>query len=200
MGDRRQWLNSEVGVETHVTDVAELIWFEDLHEVTLVLHSYSGLLGGPIALRVADRLAHVIFLGAFVASPGQCLLDVEPPEVGDHYRQLAQSEGEGWLIRASPAFLDQWGVPSELHDFVGPRLTDFPLRCQTDPVLYDPSELERLPCTYVWHSDPPLASLDKSRATARRWGWDVQTLQAGHDMMLAAPGATASLIERISQS
>jgi pimeloyl-ACP methyl ester carboxylesterase len=200
MGDRRQSLNREVGVETHITDVAELIWFEDLDEVTLVLHSYSGLLAGPIAHRVAERLAHIIFLGAFVASPGQCLLDVEPAEVGARYRQLAKSEGDGWLVRASPAFLDQWSVPAELHDVVGPRLTDFPFRCQTDPVLYDPSELDRVPCTFVWHSDPPLASLEKAQATARRKGWDVLTLQAGHDMMLAAPGATASLIERISQS
>ncbi len=68
----------DVGIAAHVADLTELIWFEDLRDVHLVLHSYAGVLAGPVAEQAAGRLASVTFLAAFIARPGQCLLDVEP--------------------------------------------------------------------------------------------------------------------------
>ncbi len=195
LAERRQSLTPETGVETHVRDLTDLLWFEDLHDVTLVLHSYAGVLAGPVAERARDRLSAIVFLGAFVTGPGQCLLDVEPPDVAARYRRIAEEQGDGWLIPASPAFLGQWGIPDRLHEFVGARLTDFPLRCQIEPTGYDPSALDSLPCTYVWHTDPPLDSLEGSRETARAWGWPVREIPYGHDMMLQAPGETASVLE-----
>ena len=52
-GDRRSSCTPEVGVGTHVEDLTDLLWFEDLDEVHLVLHSYAGILAGPIATRAA---------------------------------------------------------------------------------------------------------------------------------------------------
>ena len=52
-GDRRQQLTREVGIATHVTDLTELLWFADLRDVHLVLHSYAGVLAGPVAERAA---------------------------------------------------------------------------------------------------------------------------------------------------
>ncbi len=48
-GDRRSGLTADVGVDTHIADLEELLWFEDLSEVHLVLHSYAGILAGPLA-------------------------------------------------------------------------------------------------------------------------------------------------------
>ena len=59
-GDRRQGLTPRVGIATHVADLAELMWFEDLRDVHLVLHSYAGVLAGPVAQRATGRLASVI--------------------------------------------------------------------------------------------------------------------------------------------
>lgn len=195
VGDRRQSLTRSVDLETHVTDLTDLLWFEDLREVTLVLHSYSGLLAGAVAQRAGKRLTSVIGLGAVVARPGQSMLDVEPNDAAARYRRSAESDGDGWLLRATPAFLDQWGVPERLHTLVGPRLTDFPFRCLTDLAVFDPSALAGLPRTYVWHTDPPLANLEKSRAIAQDEGWEVRELRSGHDMMLKAPDETAALLE-----
>jgi pimeloyl-ACP methyl ester carboxylesterase len=198
-GDRRQALTPETGIATHVTDLTELLWFEDLREVHLVLHSYAGVLAGPVAERAAGRLASVTYLGAFIVSPGQCLLDVEPPEVGRRYRELAASDGDGWRVPASPAFLEQWGITGPgLRSLVGPRLTDFPLRATTDPVEFDPGPLSRLRQAYVHHTRPPLASLGSSFDRAVAVGWEIRELPFGHDLMLAAPTETATLLEAIT--
>jgi pimeloyl-ACP methyl ester carboxylesterase len=200
-GDRRAGLTPEVGVATHVADVHELLWFEDLTEVHLVLHSYAGILAGPLAELAEERLASVVYLGAFVTAPGQSLLDVEPPEVAERYRRQVADEGDGWILPASDAFLEQWGIADAAERrWIGPRLTDFPFRCQTETTRFDPEPLDRLRKVYVAHTDPPLPSLAPFAEAAHVAGWESHELRCGHDMMLAAPDETAGLLERIALS
>ncbi len=197
-GDRRHQLTREVGVSTHVDDLSDLLWFEDLRDVHLVLHSYAGVLAGPVAERSGDRLASIAYLAAFLTLPGECLLDVEPLETTERYRALAEESDDGWRVPASPAFLAQWGVTEELAAFVGPRLIDFPLKATTDPTQYDPARWEQLRKVYVRHTDPPLANLDRSYQRAVDGGFELHDLACGHDVMLADPAGTAAVLERIA--
>ncbi len=133
--------------------------------------------------------------------PGQCLLDVEPDEVARRYRDLAAADGDGWFVPASPQFLDQWGLTDpDLRARVASRLTDFPLRCQTDPVAFDPAALDQIRQVYVNHTRPPLASLQASFDRAVAAGWETHQLGYGHDLMLAAPAQTAALLDSIARS
>jgi pimeloyl-ACP methyl ester carboxylesterase len=199
-GDRRQGLTPQVGIAQHVADLTELIWFEDLRDVHLVLHSYAGVLAGPVAEQVTGGLASVTFLAAFIARPGQCLLDVEPPEVARRYGELAASDGDGWFVPASRQFLDQWGITSRgLRATVAPRLTSFPLRCLTDPVRFDPAALDLARKVYVNHTRPPLPSLQASFDLAIAAGWETHQLGYGHDLMLEAPQQTATLLDAIAR-
>jgi pimeloyl-ACP methyl ester carboxylesterase len=198
-GDRRSGLTPDVGVDTHVADIDELLWFEDLSDVHLVLHSYAGVLAGPLAERAEARLASVVYLGAFVTGPGESLLDVEPPEVAERYRRQVAEAGEGWFLPATGAYLQQWGIEGAQRPWVGSRLTDFPFRCQMEPTQFDPGPLSRLRKVYVAHTDPPLPSLARFAKAALAAGWETHELAAGHDMMLAAPDETAALLDHISR-
>jgi pimeloyl-ACP methyl ester carboxylesterase len=199
-GDRRQGLTPEVGIAAHVADLTELIWFEDLRDVHLVLHSYAGVLAGPVAEQAAGRVASVTFLGAFIAGPDESLLDLEQPEVGRRYRELAAAGGEGWFVPASPQFLDQWGLTDGgLRAQVGPRLTAFPLRCLVEGVAFDPAGIDRVRKIYVHHTQPPLASLQPSFDLAVAAGWETHELPYGHDLMLAAPAETAAVLEAVAR-
>lgn len=199
-GERRGALTREVGVDTHVRDLTELIWFEDLREVVLVLHSYAGVLAGPVVAAADGRIRRVVYAGAFVVAPGQSLADVEPPAVAEHYRASARDDGDGWRVPATSAFLAQWAVTDpELQAFVGPRLTDFPLKSVTDAVAFDPAPLAAVPRDYIEHTAPPLPSLDASRAAALAAGAALHTLATGHDMMLADPEGTAALLDSLAR-
>ena len=194
-GERRAALDPSVGVSTHVGDLTDLLWFEDLREVVLVLHSYSGVLAGPVVEACADRIGSVVFAGAFYVRPGQRLLDVEPPAVAARYDSEVREHGDGWRLPATGAFLAQWAVTEpQLQAFVAPRLTDFPYKAQTDAVDYDPSPLLAVPRTYIEHTAPPLPSLSTSKEAALEDGAVLRTIDTGHDMMLAAPTATAALL------
>jgi pimeloyl-ACP methyl ester carboxylesterase len=196
-GDRRHQMARDVGVHTHVDDLTDLLWFEDLHDVHLVLHSYAGVLAGPVAERASDRLASITYLAGFLTRPGECLLDVEPPDSAARYRELVAESGDGWRVPTSTAFLAQWGVTDELAAFVGPRLTDFPFKCQTDPTHYDPTRWDALRKVYVRHTDPPLPSLEVSRQRAVEDGFELHELACGHDLMLADPAGTIAVLEAI---
>ena len=196
-GDRRHQMTPDVGVDTHVDDLTELLWFEDLHDVHLVLHSYAGVLAGPVADRAGECLASITYLAGFLTRPGECLLDVEPADTAARYRQLVADSGDGWRVPTSTAFLAQWGVTDELAPFVGPRLTDFPFKCQTDPTHYDHAAWHAVRKVYVRHTDPPLPSLDLSHQRAVDGGFEVHELACGHDVMLADPAGTVAVLERI---
>ena len=199
-GERAHLASPSVGVATHVTDLVAVMEYDDLHDVHLVLHSYAGILAGPVVDRSGGAVTRVSFLGAFLADPGECLLDVEPPETAARYRSLAAEQGDGWRIPASPAFLDQWGVTDPTQRaVVAPRLTDFMLRCTTDPVDYPSDTLDRIPCAYVQHTAPPLPSLGASVDRARARGWPVVDVACGHDLMLAAPDRTVEVLTRLDR-
>ncbi len=64
LAERADLLNPEVGLETHLADLADLLTGADLREAILVGHSYGGMLITGMAERLPARLGHLIYLDA----------------------------------------------------------------------------------------------------------------------------------------
>jgi len=196
LGERKHLLSPSVNVETHIDDIVNTLVYRDLTDVTLVLHSYSGVLAGPVAEQAEGRVTRIVLAGGFLTHPGESNFSVEPPESVAAFRRLADEGGDGWRIPVQRSFLERWGVTDPaLAALVWPRLTDFPLRCSTEAVAYDPRVLASLPRSYIEHTAPPLQALDVSVARARDEGWIMRDIAAGHDFMLEKPMETADLLE-----
>lgn len=73
--------------------VVRLVEEHDLHDVTLVGHSWGGYPITGAAPRLAGRLRKLVYWGAFVPAAGRSLYDEVPP----HYRELftAQAQASG---------------------------------------------------------------------------------------------------------
>lgn len=197
LGDLNDLLSPEIGVNTHVDDVVRTVVSRDLTKVTLVLHSYSGVLAGPVVEQAEGRIARVVLAAGFLAHPGESNFSVEPPESVAAFIHLANEGGDRWRIPVQRAFLERWGIlDPELAAYVWSKLTDFPLRCSTEAVSYDARALAALPRTYIEHTAPPLPALERSIARARDEEWNFCSISAGHDFMLERPVDTADLLER----
>ena len=61
-GERLHLTNPDVGLETHITDITQVIEFEDLDEVILVGHSFSGITITGVADRMRDESNGLFFL------------------------------------------------------------------------------------------------------------------------------------------
>src|SRR5215212_3297578 len=98
LGERSHLLHRDVDLELHVRDVIATLTYEDVHDALLVGHSYAGMVVAGVADRVPERVAHVVYLDAFVASGGQSLLDLMLPERRDMYLRAASEDGDGWVV------------------------------------------------------------------------------------------------------
>jgi len=93
-------------------------------------------------------------------------------------------------------FEDLRDVVLALHSHAGV----FPLRCCTDPTVFDETALQAVPRSYVQHTDPPLASLELSVPRATSDGCAVHHVACGHDMMIERPQEVAQLLRAIGHS
>ena len=57
LGERSHLASPEVNLDTHITDVVNLIEFEDLRDVFLLGHSYAGIVVTGAADRIPQRIA-----------------------------------------------------------------------------------------------------------------------------------------------
>src|SRR3954454_20427888 len=77
LGDRVHLAGPAVNLDTHITDVVNLLEFEGLTEVILVGWSYGGMIITGVAERVPERLAGWVCLDALVPSDGENSYDAE---------------------------------------------------------------------------------------------------------------------------
>jgi pimeloyl-ACP methyl ester carboxylesterase len=64
VGERVHLLNSSVDLHTHVEDICKVLFYEDIHDVVLVGHSYAGIVITGVADRMADRISKLVYLDA----------------------------------------------------------------------------------------------------------------------------------------
>jgi pimeloyl-ACP methyl ester carboxylesterase len=62
LGERAHLSNPDVDLETHITDVFNLLHYEDLHDVALVGHSYGGIVTTAVADRAVERVAKLVYV------------------------------------------------------------------------------------------------------------------------------------------
>lgn len=195
LGERAHLLNPQVGLATHVDDIVALLDDEDLPNVILVGHSYGSMVIAGVAERAASRLAHLVYLDAFVPQDGQSLLDTLPDK-GAAVRERAEKIGDGWLV---PAGADTFGVTAEADvQWLTARLTPHPLKSFTEPVRLTNPAARALPRTYILCRQGEASIFDAHAERAQRAGWHCHELRIGHDAMITAPEELANLLLTIA--
>jgi pimeloyl-ACP methyl ester carboxylesterase len=71
LGERSHLMRADISLDTHITDVVNVIKWEDLHGICLVAHSYGGWPVSGALEQIGDRVASIVFLDAFVPEDGQ---------------------------------------------------------------------------------------------------------------------------------
>lgn len=192
-GLRHRWPSPEHNADTHVNELVQLVEALDLQALTLVLHSYAGLLVGALLHRLRPRLAQIVRIEAVLPSPGLSLLDLLPPAASERYRQAAVTQCGGWLL-PSPD-MAQFQVPSAaLANRVARLLTAQPLRSFSQAISAPQDDVMAFPGRYLLASDrqpqPYARYADRTRAA----GWPVSQVPGGHLMMLTNTRAVADFL------
>lgn len=62
LGERAHLARTDTDLDTHVTDVLNLLTYEDLHDVVLVGHSYAGSVVTVAADRMPERVSRLVYV------------------------------------------------------------------------------------------------------------------------------------------
>lgn len=196
VGERVHLVSPEIELETHIADILGVLEFEDLNDVFLVGHSYGGMVATGVADRVPERLAHLIYLDAFVPGDGQSLFDLLPPDARAAMIEAVKKAGEGWLVPQNPLPPDT----SETDiDWITPRRVMQPRKTLEQPVTLT-GALDRLCKTYIYCLRPGPEDVFKDFARrARGEGWNYFEIDSSHSPHITAPEALAALLDKIAK-
>ena len=93
LGDRAHLASPLIDLETHIQDVLGVIDAEDLQDVILVGHSYSGMVITGAADRAPSKLRRLVYLDAFLPENGKASTDYLAPERSVHLHEEGRATG-----------------------------------------------------------------------------------------------------------
>jgi pimeloyl-ACP methyl ester carboxylesterase len=205
LGDRVHLAFPQVDLETHITDVVNLVEFEDLHDVVLLGHSYGGLVVTGAADRVPDRIFELVYLDTAPLPDGASLIERFPPELRKRTEEQVQELGEGWKFPIPPpeelanmASLE--GVDEDRLRLLYSRATPQPFGTYIQPLELKYPARETLPkvgilCSFsldqvqemIASGQPLFRELDGPE-------WRFVELPTGHYPMFSRPEELAKLL------
>ena len=187
--------DKDVGLATHVDDVLDLLESNDLRDAIVVGHSYSGIVAGQVAERAPERVAHTVYVDAFLPHNGKSLLDAfDEPQRSEERRQIAENGGR-WAAPNVEGAADGHGLTEEQAEWLVIRLSDHPGRTVTEPAFMK-HPLAEHHATYIVCS---FEDSEEVAAMRKEPTWTFRSLEVGHWPMVAAPGELVALLDEVTR-
>src|SRR5262249_40886700 len=131
LGERSHLLSKDINLDTHITDIVNVIKWESLEDVCLVVHSYGGWIGSGALEEIGNRVSSIVWLDAFMPNDGQKPLDL----TNEVFRKIAQTaidKSEAGFApppKTPPVF-----VAERDQAFVDSKLTPHPIGTYLQPI------------------------------------------------------------------
>jgi pimeloyl-ACP methyl ester carboxylesterase len=196
LGDRSHLASPAVDLETHIRDVLQVYFYEDLRDTVLVGHSYGGMIVAAVADRLPDRVRHLVYFDSDVPRDGDTSV---PPERHAARIEWARTEGEGWRAPIPVEFVKSQlaEAPEPTQQWSLERLTMQPVQPWLDPIRLT-GAAAAIPTTYIrctvgYNPD----DLDTRRQDARirsEASWRYREINAPHMALVTHPAAIAALL------
>jgi len=174
-GERVHLSSPGINLSTHITDIVNVILWEDLHDIVLVGHSYGGMVVAGVMDRVPERIRRVVFVDAAVPNDGESMRDT----MGADFMPADHPEDE-FLI---PKWLKP--NPPLPHDVPQPAKT------WTEPVSFKNPAAHKLPVTYILTVDagrpPKNDDFYRCYQRAKSRGWTTEIMEGDHNVQWSKP-------------
>ncbi len=194
LAERADLLTRETNLETHLAEMVELVAADTSEAVTLVGHSYGGMVITGVADRLRGRVVNLVYLDGFVPKDGQSVFDVLPSSRRDYLQRLADTGGKKWMVPSPPP--ESFGVTDpEIADWARGLLTAQPLASLKQKIRLT-GEGGDIGRTYIHCNQGALIASFAPFAARYRDdpAWAVVKIASGHDAMLIEPKLVADHI------
>jgi pimeloyl-ACP methyl ester carboxylesterase len=187
--ERRHQVRPGITVATHAQEIADFLFYEDLHDIVLAGTSSGGMVILKAAELARDRIARLSFVDALALLPGERVGAITnrptPREVNDLTTAYSRVDAEKRMFKDLEPALRAWALE---------RITPHPVEALEGPMV---------PTTFWNHKwsasvirctqaeNPPEAH---QRRTAEKLGASYHELDTGHYPMLSAPDDLTKLL------
>ncbi len=184
-----------------IDSVVDLVERHDLHDVTLVGHSWGGYVITGAAPRLAGRLQKLVYCAAFVPAPGRSLYDEVPPHYQELFENLAQQSGNNTVALPfevwQAAFMQDGS--EEVQRLVHSLLVPQPMQYFTEAVEpLDPAGLG-VPVAYILGTEDvalPEGEYGWARF-AERLEVDPYVSPVSHEALFTQPAVIAEVLLKV---
>jgi pimeloyl-ACP methyl ester carboxylesterase len=194
LGERAHLARPDIDLSTHIQDVAAVLEFEDLKDVTLLGHSYGGMVATGVADKAADRIARVVYIDAFAPKDGQSLFDLVGPKAEANMRAGAQKDGEGWKLPLNPMPPDT--VPEDVAWAV-PRRRPQPIKTFEQKIRLESKTTPPRHYIYAKKNGPGDTFRQFGERAKGEAGWKYYEIDASHNPHITCPDGLMGLLTQI---
>ena len=196
LGERAHLANPSITLSDHVTDIVNVLRYEDLRDVVLLGHSYGGLVISGVVERVPERVKALVFLDAFVPESGESLQDLVPESQRERQNESAAATG-GYI---SPIPAKHFQVNEADRDYVDAQCVPQPVETMRERLVLTGARERVAHKTYLRAGTYRSLPFDTARERfVDAPGWFVDTIAAGHDVMLDAPDELAAALSAAAE-
>jgi pimeloyl-ACP methyl ester carboxylesterase len=195
VGERSHLMSKDINLDTHITDIVNVIKWEDLTDICLVVHSYGGWPGSGALEQIGDRVSSIVWLDAFKPENGQRGFDF----ASDFSRKaLLAAVERGEPSRAGPK-AEVFQVNEKDRAWVDSKLTPQP-SVALQPIKLTGAREKVAKKTYVRAAKYPQPAFDQALAECKAdKSWRTfETTEAGHDVMVDAPQWLVDILLQVS--
>ena len=196
LGERKHLMSKNITINTYVKDVGNHILYNDIKNIILVGHSFSGNVVSGLAEKYKDRIKQLIYFDSMLVEGGETPFDITNSEITKERIKLAEEFDNG--ISIPPPSLEKFGIRDfKLVKLLEQKLTPTPLSIFQSKLNIKNEIGNGIPLCYVQCVNPLYEALHSSREKAKELRWPIYDLQSGHDAMLSHPKETINLFFKI---
>jgi hypothetical protein len=189
-------LSKDIELDTQISDIVNLITWEDLKDVCLVAHSFGGWPASGALERIHDRVASIVWADAFKPKNGEKALD--------YISAFSRKALEEAIARGEPGRnpppAKTYSINEKHYAWIDSKLTPQPNGVALQPIKLS-GKLEGISKKiYVRVPNYPQAAFDRALAECKAdktWQTFVND-NSGHDLMIDQPEWLADLLLKVS--
>jgi pimeloyl-ACP methyl ester carboxylesterase len=194
LGERAHLARPDIDLSTHVQDVLAVLETEDLTQVTLLGHSYGGMVATGVADKAPDRIARVVYIDAFAPKDGQSLFDLLGPKGEAHMRAGAAKDGDGWKLPLNPMPPD---TSPEDAAWAVPKRRPQPIKTFEEKIRIASDKFPPRHYIYAKKNGPGDVFRQFAERARSEPGWTCHEIDASHNPHITCPDVLMSLLSTI---
>jgi pimeloyl-ACP methyl ester carboxylesterase len=198
-GERSHLLRPDVGLDTHIQDIVQVLKFEDLSDVILVGHSYGGMVITGVADKALEKIGQLVYLDAAHPHENESLVDLTPEIMAFAKQDLRKINDTEVVLGPGTKAVESVGSKDpEILAWQRAHRTPFPWKCFTDKLhLARDAAVMKIPrtninCTQTLKARP---ADKRQRALEADRVWEIDTT---HDLMLTKPQEVAEMLLKLA--